>query len=286
MPPSWKSKDAKGDALPPQHFILGPPVKRGEKIIIYGPGGIGKTLLACLIERTTGPVGFIDLDDSLGVLEGPLVECGLSPLSITGIKDWGALTGALESNAFDGVSNVVVYTATAAQDMAIIEAVRRNPKTEGGMDASSIESYGYGKGYRYLQDTWLDLKYALTEHSARGRNTILIAHDFVSKVPNPDGPDYIRYEPALHQDSAISIRRLMRDWADHMFYIGYDVSVDAADPRRGKKHGKASGSGTRTIYPVETATCMAKSRRLSESIPYEYGDDALWRALFNKPATE
>lgn len=277
--PPWK----KQTNTPAPVFNLGPPVKRGEKIIIYGPGGAGKTILACLIERINGAVGFVDLDDSLGVLADQFADLGLSPQSIGGVKDWKVLIAALESPAFNVVNTVVVDTATEAQNMAIAETLVRNPNTENGQIATSLESYGFGKGYRYLQDTWLDLRYALTAHAEQGRNVILVCHDFVAKVPNPDGADYIRYEPSLYQDNSISLRRMMRDWADHMFYVGYDVVANEA--KKGQKHAKATGSGTRRIYPNETATCMAKTRALLDQMPYEYGDDALWRALF-KPKTE
>jgi hypothetical protein len=77
----------------------------------------------------------------------------------------------------------------------------------------------------------------------------------------------------------VSIRRFWKEWLDHLLFIGYDVTSTQGFR---EKNGKAKGSGTRTIYPVETATCWAKSRSLSEPIPYEYGDDLLWRTLFNK----
>ena len=52
--------------------------------------------------------------------------------------------------------------------------------------------------------------------------------------------------------------------------IGFDVNV---------KDNKASGSGTRTIYPVEMPHCMAKTRSLKESFEYVDGSDDLWQQL-------
>lgn len=279
--PSWK-KPAGATEYAPSHFNLGPPVKRGELVGIYGNGGSGKTTLAALIERTMGPVGFIDLDDSLGVLADTLGDLGLSPQSVSGLKTWAEVIGLMESNVFDGVKNVIVDTASEAENMAMRHVID-TIKCESGATATSIESYGYGKGYRYLYETFLDLRTAMLGLAAQGKNVILIMHSTTCTVPHPDGPDYIRYEPKLYQDKAVSLRTMMQDKLDHLLFIGYDISVEAADARKGKKHGKASGGGTRTIYPAETATCMAKSRRLHDPLPYEYGDDALWRALFNKP---
>lgn len=277
-PPAWKAKATSADAAPAQHFVLAPPTPRGELIGIVGAGGIGKTLLACLIERTAGPVGFIDLDDSLPILVDRLDELALAPQAVRGIKTWRDLVGVMESSIFDGVKNIVIDTSTEAQNLAVTHTIETIP-LEGGGKAKSLESYGYGKGYRYLHDTWLDLRWACKQQAAFGRNVILVMHDAIAKVPNPDGADFIRYEPNLYQDNSVSLRRTTRDFLDHLFYIGYDIT--ASGPKKGEKHGKAVGGGSRTIYCSETATCMAKSRRLAEPIPYEYGDDALWRALFN-----
>ena len=283
-PPAWK-KPSVTAAYPDGQFVLAPPTPRGEVIGIVGSGGIGKTLLACLIERVTGPVGFIDLDDSLPVLRDRLAELDLHPQCVSNIKTWATLIGALESSVFDAVKNIAIDTCTEAQNLAMAHTCERVP-LESGATAKSIESYGYGKGYRYLHDTWLDLRTACKNQAAQGRNVILIMHDTVAKVPNPEGADFIRYEPNLHQDTGVSLRRTTRDMLDHLFYVGYDVSTKGPDAKMGHKFGKASGSGTRTIYCAETPTCMAKSRALDGSIPYEYGDDALWRALFNVQPTE
>lgn len=286
MAPPWKTKDSTGAALPPQHFILGPSVPRGELIGIVGAGGIGKTLLACLIERTCGPVGFIDLDGSIAVLQKQLGEMGLSPQCLQGVASWEHLIGALESPVFDSVKNIVIDTGTEAQNLAIDSTLNRVPLEQGGK-ATSIESYGYGKGARYLHDTWLDLRTACKNQAAQGRNIILVMHDMIAKVPNPDGSDFIRWEPNLYQDNAVSLRNTTINFLDHLFFIGYDISATGPNPKAGQKHGKATGSGSRTIYCSETATCKAKSRRLSDPIPYEYGDDALWRMLFDvQPVTE
>jgi hypothetical protein len=103
---------------------------------------------------------------------------------------------------------------------------------------------------------------------------ILICHDCCTTVPNPQGEDWQRYEPRLQSPSSgkASIRLRVREWADHVFFLGYDVDV---------KDGKGRGSGTRTLWPVEMPHCMAKSRRLSDPIPVYPNDPAVWNALFS-----
>lgn len=280
--PPWKAKaaGATGGALPTGQFVLTPPTPRGEIIAICGASATGKTLLSCLIERTRGPVGFIDLEDSLPVLADRLNELSLSPQRVGGVDSWRTLIECMESNVFDGMKNIVIDTGTEAQVLAMSHTCA-TVATDGGSYPKSIEGYGFGKGGRYLHDTWLDLKTACKAQSAQGRNVILVLHDMIAKVPNPDGADFIRWEPNLYQDNSVSLRNTTMNFVDHMFYIGYDISATAPEAKKGQKHGKAVGGGSRQIYCSETATCKAKSRRLSGSIPYEYGDDALWRALFN-----
>ncbi len=63
----------------------GPPVRRvafgaiepqGHRVGLFGPGGIGKTTLAA---TAPGPVGFIDLDDSLPILRPMTTEDTINP---------------------------------------------------------------------------------------------------------------------------------------------------------------------------------------------------------------
>lgn len=280
MAPPWVKTGTAADARPVAGYTLGPPVSRGEIIGVYGPGGSGKTVNAALSERTLGPVVFIDLDESLGALADTFAELGLSPQGVSGIETWADMIALLKSDALDAFKVIVLDTATRAQDLAMAHVVATVP-CEGGSAATSIESYGYGKGYRFLHDAFLDLRAAMYAHKTKGRHFIVNMHHSVATVANPDGPEYLRFEPNLYADKSISLRLSMQNWTDHLLFIGYDVAADAANPRKGIKHGKAKGSGTRTIQVSEIATCMAKSRRLHDPIPYEYGDDALWRALFS-----
>lgn len=280
-PPPWV-KPTGAREYQPGHYNIGSPTPRGELIGLYGAGGCGKTKLAALSERVLGSTVFIDLDDSLGVLYPKLQECGLSPQRVSGIKKWSDMIGLLDSRALDPFKTVVIDTASEAENMAMDHVVE-TIQCENGQSATSIESYGYGKGYRFLHDTFRELISSMREHAQLGRNMIIVMHDTTATVPNAEGADYLRHEPKLYADKSVSLRTLMQNSLDHLLYVGYDVE---AKKGAREKHGKASGSGTRTIYPVETATCIAKSRRLDDPIPYIDGDDALWRALFPSNTTE
>ena len=238
----------------------------GERVTLYGSGGIGKTTLAA---GAPSPVVFIDLDDSLGKLS----RVGAVPadVMVAPVTTWADLRSTL--NAPDGwqdVRTIVIDTMTKAEELATAHVLDAIP-AERDRKAERIEDYGYGKGYRHLYDVMLTLLSDLERHVAAGRNVILVAHDTRARVPNPAGEDWLRYEPLLYQGDRVSIRERVRNWSDHLLYIGYDVAVT---------DGRARGQGSRTIYTAEMPTHLAKSRTLPPNpMVYRKGDTGLWAAM-------
>ncbi|MBN2582926.1 MAG: ATP-binding protein [Planctomycetes bacterium] len=242
----------------------------GLRIGLYGPGGIGKTSLAA---TAPGPVAFFDLDDSLPVLAEQLD--GLDVRPVAGVTSWQDVRSALSGEGWDGIGTIVVDTATRAEELALAYTLATVPH-EKGQRVERIEDYGYGKGYTYLFETFMTLLGDLDQHVKAGRNVILVMHDCTSAVPNPMGDDWIRYEPRLSSPASgkSSIRLRVREWLDHLLFVGYDVDVN--------KDGKGKGQGTRTVYPVEMPWCMAKSRRLDMPVPLVKGDSELWNMIFGQ----
>src|SRR5690606_13160109 len=138
-----------------------------------------------------------------------------------------------------------------------------------------IEGYGFGKGLTHLYETFLQVLGDLDGMIRRNKFVICTAHECTANVPNPAGEDWIRYEPRLQSPASgkNSIRHRVKEWCDHLLFVGYDVAVE---------DGKGVGAGTRTIYPCELPICMAKSRDLADPIPYPKGSANLWKKLLNK----
>ena len=243
----------------------------GRRVVLYAEGGVGKTTLCSNI---SGRVVFFDLDKSLAQL--PDLQDAINAgriQSVQGVVTWEDLRAALNAPGWDGVDTIVIDTLTVAEQMAT-DYVLRTVKRERGMDATSIEDYGYGKGYRYVADAFDLLLSDIERHTDAGRNVVLVCHSVIQNNTDPVDENYPRYEPRLlHTASGkVSIRLRVREWADDVLYLAKDRAV---------KDGKAVTGEGRTIYPTDMGWCMGKSRRFRE--PIVLTDPAgIWAALLNK----
>ncbi len=112
-----------------------------QRVLLYGPGGIGKTTLASL---APSPV-FIDLEEGSYALDVERVK---------GIESWADLRHCLQSDLLDGYQTVVIDSATHAQEMAIAHTLA-TVKTDKGRVAHSLEDYNWGKGPSHVYNTFL-----------------------------------------------------------------------------------------------------------------------------------
>jgi hypothetical protein len=151
--------------------------------------------------------------------------------------------------------------------------VVRNIKHEKGKPINGIEDYGWGKGLGHTYDEFIKIFGDLDSLVRDGLHVGCIAHECTERVPNPEGEDWIRYEPRLQSPKSgkDSIRHRVKEWCDHLLFVGYDIAIG--------EDGKGKGGGTRTIYPAEMPMWLAKSRTLSASVPYEKGGVELWNLL-------
>ena len=154
----------------------------GHRIVLYGPGGIGKTTLAAI---APGPVAFFDLDDSLPRLRSQFDESGLDlhVQPVDGTSTWQDIRDALHADGWDDIKTIVIDSATRAEELAVAHTIATVPHEKKDVLIRRIEDYGYGKGYQHVYDTFLTLLGDLDQHTRAGRHVILICHDCTNTVP-------------------------------------------------------------------------------------------------------
>lgn len=234
-----------------------------ERVLLYGPGGVGKSTLASLLP---GKTLFLDLERSTRKLSVQRIDT---------LRSFAELRAVLQSPIVDGYDTIVIDSATKAEELATEWVVESVPHEKGGR-VQSIEGYGWGKGWGHVYDAFLQLISDCDRLVEKGKNVVLVCHDCISDVPNPIGEDFIRYEPRLQggKGGKNSIRARAFEWADHVLFVGYDVIA---------KDGKGKGGGTRTIWTSERPDHKAKSRNVKVDVPFEgETDGAIWDLVFSK----
>ena len=237
---------------------------KGEKVLIYSTGGAGKSSLCASIADVGIKPLFIDTGDSTSHLDVDRVV----PTT------FDQLRGTLHDDVLLKPFGAVVLDDMTTNEEISLAWVLANVPHEKGFKITSIESYGFGKGFVHLFEASLLILSDLDRLARMGKHVLVTAHDTIEEFKNPLGENYLQHQPRLRTNKNSQFRARMFEWSYHAFFIDFDVHVS--------DEGKAKGSGTRTIYPCPMPTHWAKSRTLADPIPYPKGDASLWQQLFNK----
>jgi len=247
----------------------------GEKVVIYGPSGVGKTTLAAM---APDPV-FVSPDDGARKIRDP--RTGAILKMVGGVRDFDDLRDVMNQHTlFDKGGSMVLDTITKAEEW-MEPFIFANYKSDKGATVKTLEGYGWGKGYRHaLEVTRLFLQ-DIEGLMRKGVNVILLAQENAVTMPNPEGLDFLQAGPKMHHTKQYSSRQELCEWADHVLRVGYHENqvVGADGATRGKL---ATSSTTRVVYTGEARHFFAKSRTLTEPVISfaEAKDDSLWRWMF------
>lgn len=253
----------------------------GEKIVIYGESGQGKTTLASM---APDPV-FIGIDDGARKIRDP--RTGAVLRAITGVESfWDVRSAISQAGLLTRGQTLVLDTVTKLESLSE-EFMFETYKDDKGQKVNSIEGYGYGKGYRYALEA---MRLFLQDCDAlvrRGVNVVLLAQESAATMPNAAGLDYLQAGPKLHHTKQYSSRLEVCEWADHVLRVGYqDTQVAAVGGVRAAANatkGKlVSTDTTRVIFARAARHYFAKSRTLQEPvISFEDpSDDSIWKFIF------
>lgn len=222
-------------------------IAKAQKVVLYGPEGIGKSTLA---SKFPDPV-FIDTEGSTNNMDVARLD---KPSSWTMLQQQINFVKQQKP-----CKTIVIDTIDWAERKAIEYICQANQK-------QSIEDFGYGAGYIKLEEEIGRFLNLLQDLVDEGINVVLAAHAQIRAFNQPDEMGaYDRYELKLGKKTSARTSSLVKEWADMVLFANYKVySVDD----NGKK--KAQG-GQRVIYTTHKPAWDAKNRfNLPEEIPMDF----------------
>jgi hypothetical protein len=237
-------------------------VAKAQKIVLYGPEGIGKSTFAA---QFPDPL-FIDTEGSTNNME--VARFDDRPTSFTFLQQQIDFVKQQKP-----CKTLVIDTIDWAERLVIDFITSR-------ADKKSITSFGYGEGFIQLEEEYGRFLNKLTDLVEIGINVVLTAHAKITKFEQPDEMGaYDRYELKLGNKTTAKTAALTKEWADMVLFMNYKTYSVAVDDK-GKKH-KGQG-GVRTIYTTHHPAWDAKNRHnLPDELPMDYSHIA---HIFNEQA--
>lgn len=212
------------------------PVAQPLRVVLYGTGGVGKSTFAA---QAPAPI-FLGPEDG-----SSLLDVARFPQPET----WSDVLEAVRVLTVEQHS----YATLAIDSLDWLEPLCWAHVCAAGRK-SSIEDFGYGKGYVSALEEWRKLIAALESlRRARRMHVVAIAHAVVAPYRNPEGDDYDRFQLKLHKSAA----GLWSEWCDELLYAGWRTFASKVDQRAAR--GKGVGS-ERVCYSERRAAFDAKSR--------------------------
>ena len=226
--------------------ILTGRIARPQKAVIFGPEGIGKSTLAA---QFPAPV-FLDTEGGthhLDVARRPPPEL------------WDDVTKAVAALATEAheFKTLVLDTVDWLEKLLVDHVCKQANKT-------SIEDFGYGKGYVVLAEEFTKFLASLEPLLRRGMHVLFLAHTRIVKFEQPDAAGaYDRYELKLSKQ----VGPLVKEWCDLLLFGNYFTKV--AENDQGRKRGV--GGRDRKLYTTHSAAWDAKNRHgFDEMLPFEF----------------
>ena len=218
---------------------------KAPALALYGPAGVGKPSFGAGAPNTV----FLQTEDGLGKLS---VDAFPMMTSFQDVVD--AIT--------------VLYTSDHQYQTLVLDSLDHleplvwqhlcdhyvGPK---GERYSSIEDFGYGKGFILALDLWrqlLDGLFAL--RNEKGMAFILIAHSEIKRFESPSTDSYDRYQIKLHKRAS----DLIQESVDCVLFADYKTVIEKEDAGFNKTKTRGISTGQRYLYTEARPSFVAKNR--------------------------
>ncbi|MCK1187778.1 ATP-binding protein [Streptococcus uberis] len=224
---------------------------RAQRVVIYGPEGIGKSSFAAQFPEPL----FIDTEGSTDNMD--VARMDDKPTSYTMLKNQIAFVKANPTCC----KTLIIDTIDWAESLIVDDVCAQHGK-------KGIEDFGYGNGYTYVREEMGRFLNLLQDLIEVGINIVLTAHAQMRKFEQPDETGaYDRYELKLGKKTSSQTAPLVKEWADMVLFANYKTVVMTTDTNKKKATG-----GQRVIYTQHHPAWDAKNRHgLPEEIPLDYG---------------
>ena len=227
--------------------------ERYQKVVVYGPEGIGKSTFAAHFPKPL----FIDTEASTAHMNVARLE---RPTS------WAVLMEYVQELTKDhqGFTTLVIDTIDWAEQLCVQHICAKH-------QVGGIEDIGYGKGYVYEKEEFGKLLNKLQDLIDSGMNVVLTAHAMVRKFERPDQPPYDRYELKLNKAASQKISDMVKEWADMLLFANYKEEVLKVDSKDSHSKKVRVSGGQRVMYTSHHPNWDAKNRHgLKECMPFEF----------------
>lgn len=223
---------------------------RAQRVIIYGPEGIGKSSFAANFPEPL----FIDTEGSTDNMDVARMD---KPTSYTMLKNQIAWIKANPTCC----KTLVIDTIDWAESLIVDDVCAQHGK-------KGIEDFGWGNGYTYTKEEVGRFLNMLQELIELGINVVLTAHAQMRKFEQPDEMGaYDRWELKLGKKTSSQTAPLVKEWADMVLFANYKTVVMTADNNKKKATG-----GARVLYTQHHPAWDAKNRHgLPDELPLDYG---------------
>ena len=200
---------------------------RAPKIVVAGPGKIGKTTFASMAPNA---IGILTEDGA------DAVDANAFPLAKS-LNDVYEAIGVLLSEEHE-FQTLFIDSLDWLEPMVNQYVCDKN-------GWKNIEAPGFGKGYIEAASEWRNLLNGLEAlRSEKGMGIILIAHDKIRRIEDPLTEGYDSHVLKLHDRAS----GLVMEWADVIGYAGYRIFTSKTDAGFGNKETKATTTGERILH--------------------------------------